>query len=74
MLHPVNNPTRQTVQQFILTWLDTREQRPLRSQAYALLNDASGAPAGSLSEALASYDIAAVPWGKRESVREELAA
>lgn len=74
VLHPVNNPTRQTVQQFILTWLDTREQRPLRSQAYALLNDASGTPAGSLSEALASYDIAAVPWSKRESVREELAA
>ena len=74
VLHPVNNPTRQTVQQFILTWLDTREQRPRHSQAYALLNDASGAPASSLGEALASYDIAAVPWSKRESVREDLAA
>ena len=74
VLHPVNNPTRQTVQQFILTWLDTRETRPLHSQAYAVLNDAAGAPAGSLREALTSYDIAAVPWSARESVREELAA
>jgi len=73
VLHPVNNPTRQTVQQFIYAWLDTRETRRLRSQAYALLNDASGAPAGSVREALSSYDIAAVPWSDRESVREELA-
>jgi len=45
-----------------------------RLPLYAMLNDASGAPAGSLSEALARYHIAAVPWSKRESVREELAA
>jgi len=45
-----------------------------RLHLYALLNDASGAPAGSLGEALSSHDITAVPSSKRESVREELAA
>jgi hypothetical protein len=54
--------------------IDTKEVRSSDSRAYALLNDSEQAVASGVRHALRSYDVQAVPWSQRESVREELAA
>ena len=74
ILRAINRPDRDTAQAFVLAWLDTRDVRPLESRAYAILNDSDRDVPTSVLEALQSYDVRAVPWSRREEVREELAA
>jgi hypothetical protein len=70
----INRPSRQTAESLAFAWIDTREVRPPKSEAYAFLNDAEKPPAASVLEALRSYGVTPVPWSEREAVKDDLAA
>ncbi|HXC12909.1 MAG TPA: DUF1829 domain-containing protein [Stellaceae bacterium] len=74
IIQTVNRPNRETSQVIAFSWIDTREVRPADSRAYALLNDSEQTVSQAVLDALSNYEVHPVPWSKRESVREELAA
>lgn len=74
LLRAINNPTKDTAQALVFSWVDTRNVRPPESKAYAILNDRERHVPSSVEEALLSYEVVPVPWSKRESVQEALAA
>jgi Domain of unknown function DUF1828/Domain of unknown function DUF1829 len=74
IVRPINRPDRNAAMDMAFAWVDTRETRPLESQAYALLNDMEREVKPDVIEALLSYDIKPVRWSERENVREELAS
>lgn len=74
IIQTINRPNRDTAQAVVLAWIDTKEVRPPESRAYALLNDSEQPVPQGVIDALRSYEVKAVPWSQRESVREELAA
>ncbi|WP_373088154.1 DUF1829 domain-containing protein [Sneathiella sp.] len=74
MIKTINNPNRHSADSIIVDWVDTRDIRPEKSKAYALINDQSRNVSSSIIEALDSYDIKPVLWSERENVQVELAA
>ncbi|MGO9122006.1 MAG: DUF1829 domain-containing protein [Desulfomonilaceae bacterium] len=74
IIRTINRPNREAAQNMVFSWIDTREVRPLESKAYALLNDSEMSLSASILSALRNYGVQAVPWSKREDVRQELAA
>lgn len=74
ILKAINRPNRETAEAFMFAWLDTREARPPEAQAYALLNDSEQKVPSGIVEALERYDVRAVLWSARETVRKQLAA
>lgn len=74
IIRAINNPNRNTAQNLIMAWVDTREVRPENSVSYAFLNDNERPISSGVTDALKNYRIQPVPWSRREDVREELAA
>lgn len=74
LLRTINRPDRDAAQAVVLAWIDTKEVRPRDSQAYALLNDSEQTVPVAVSDALQSYDVTPIPWSKRDTVRDRLAA
>jgi hypothetical protein len=74
ILQTINHPSRDTSQKVILSWIDTKEVRPVDSKAYAFLNDSEQRVSSEVLDALKNYDVRPIPWSNREKVREELAA
>ena len=68
----INHPNRDSAEAAAFAWLDTKETRPVESSLYAVLNDSEQPIPSQVSDALRNYDIAAVPWSKRDTVRERL--
>ena len=74
IIRTINRPNREAAQNMVFSWIDTREVRAPESSAYALLNDSEMTPSASILSALRNYGVKAIPWSKREEVRQELAA
>ena len=74
IVQAINRPTIDTAKAFLFAWLDTRENRPQDSQAYAILNDGEAEPSASVLEAFQNYDVNAVVWSRRDEIRPKLAA
>jgi hypothetical protein len=74
LLRTINRPDRDAAQAVVLAWIDTKEVRPRDSQAYALLNDSEQTVPDAVSDALQSYNVTPIPWSKRDTVRDTLAA
>lgn len=72
IIQTINRPNRDTAEVLVFHWIDTKEVRPLQSQAYAFLNDTDHPPPPMVVDALRSYDLHPVLWTKREDVRQEL--
>ncbi len=70
----MNNPSKDTAESFIFSWLDTKNVRPNDSVAVAILNDQEGAVPATVLDALKEYEIESVRWSQRETSRERLAA
>jgi hypothetical protein len=72
-LQAINKPTRNTAENFIYKWTDTRDVRGDNSRAYAVLNDTEGQVIpGEVFEAFRNYEIRPVPWSHRAEVVAEL--
>jgi hypothetical protein len=74
IMQAINRPTRDTAEAFIYKWSDTREVRPPKSKAYAVLNDFEQSISGGVLDAFRNYQIQPVPWSRRTEVVTELAA
>jgi hypothetical protein len=74
ILRAINRPDRDSAQQLVFAWTDTREVRPPQSLAYAILNDSEQHVSSSILDALKNYEVRPILWSNREQAREELAA
>jgi hypothetical protein len=74
IIKAINNPIRNSADSIIMDWIDTKDTRPAASKAYAFINDKERDVSSGIIEALNSYEIKPVLWGKREQVKLELAA
>lgn len=74
ILRAINNPTKTTAQNYILAWVDTRENRPKNSVALAMLNDNDKVISEDVADAFKAYDIVPINWTNRNAVLESLTA
>lgn len=74
LVQTVNQPSKDTAMNLVVTWLDTQGVREANSTLYVVLNNMERTPPSDVLSALASYEIRPVLWSERETVREELAA
>ncbi|MFN7902078.1 MAG: DUF1829 domain-containing protein [Holosporales bacterium] len=74
IIKTINNPVKNSADLIIMDWMDTRDQRPENSKAYAFVNDNDRHVSSSVTDALRNYDIKPVLWSDREHIRHELAA
>lgn len=74
IVQTINRPGKDTAEALIMKWIDTRDSREDKSQAYALLNDQEQSVPGQVFDALKSYNIEPVAWSEREAVVKKLAA
>ncbi|MDP9314469.1 MAG: DUF1829 domain-containing protein [Chloroflexota bacterium] len=73
IVQAINKPNRDKVQSYTFAWIDTRETRPIQSQAYAILNDSDVTPSTSIISTLRSWDVHPILWSQREQIKQELA-
>lgn len=74
VVQAINRPDRTRVERLIMAWEDTRDVRPSRSMAVAVLNDADRSVPASSLDALSNYGIEPVLWSARDRAVERLAA
>jgi len=74
ILQAINNPNRNNAENFVFTWIDTKDARPLESNAYAILNDTDRRVPNEVQEALTTYEIHPILWSKKENFLSELSA
>ena len=74
IVQAINRPSRETAEVLTYAWIDTKDARPVDSEAYAILNDVDKAITPTIISALQNYDIHAIRWSEREAVKRELAA
>lgn len=61
----INNPTKQTAQEAVFKWIDTREVRP-ESKLVTLLNDLTKPISSNVIDAFQNYDLKTVLWSEKE--------
>ena len=74
IIQAITHPTATTAKSFAFAWIDTREDRPAGSRAYALLNDETDTVSEAVIAALESYDVRSILWSQRQTVEAELVA
>ena len=68
----VNNFNKNSADLFIVEWLDTKDIRPNKANAYILANDNEEELSPQVIDALRNYEINTIPWSKRDSHVEML--
>ena len=66
LIQAINNPTKNTIGQYLFVLSDTVEARAEGSKAIAMLNDDVNSVSGDIVEALEAYNVAPVFWSERE--------
>ena len=74
IVQAINSPKKDTAENLMFKWLDTRETREPDTQLYAVLNDTDTGVSESTISALKNYNLKPVKWSEREDIREDLAA
>lgn len=74
ILRAINNPTKISAQNYILAWVDTRDNRPKNSVALAVLNDNNKEISEDVEDAFKAYNIVPINWSRRNNVVERLLA
>lgn len=72
IMRAINNPTRTSAQNYILAWVDTRENRPQDSVALAMLNDNQKTISEDVEDAFKAYGIVPINWSERNEAVERL--
>jgi len=68
----INIPNRDNVGAFIFAWNDVRQVRKEDAQAFAFLNDEDRNISADSIHALQAYEIAGIPWSRRNEFLELL--
>lgn len=74
IVQAINRAAKDTAQNLIFAWYDTKEVRSPDSRAYALLNDQEHELQSSVLDAFKNYEVIPVRWSQRETVLDRLAA
>lgn len=74
IIKAINSPGKSIIQSLIFSWNDTAEVRSQPSQCYAFINQGERKINESHIEALARYEIHAVPWNNHQQYIQELQA
>jgi hypothetical protein len=74
ILKVVNNFNRNSADLFIVDWLDTKDIRPDKANAYILANDNEEDLSAPVVDALRNYEIKTIPWSQRNSYVDILRA
>lgn len=67
LVQAINNPSKNTIGQYLFVLSDTVEARSEGSKAIAMLNDSLGSVSGDVVEALEAYSVKPVFWSERNS-------
>lgn len=70
----INRPDRTNADSLVMSWLDTKDERPAGSVAFAFVNDNERRVPNDVEDALRNYEIQPVLWSQRNEVRGKLAA
>ncbi|MEI8389558.1 MAG: DUF1829 domain-containing protein [bacterium] len=74
IIKTINNPSRGSADNLAFDWLDTKDNRPENSKAYAIINDLDRKVSSSIIDALENYNIKPVLFTKIDKMKQELAA
>lgn len=74
MIQTLNHLNKNSVENLIFKWSDTKNSRQEGSRLYAFLNDEENSVSDTVVGALEKYEIIPVLWSKKEDVRSALAA
>ncbi len=74
IIQTLSNPKKDSAENLVFKWIDTRESRQPNTKLYALLNDTDTNVHNSVIEALRKYDTIPILWTKRNDFLEELVA
>jgi len=74
IVQPINQPDKNSVQQLIFEWDDTRETRPDNSILYPVLNDTDREIQSHIVSAFEAYNISCILWSQRNKYKELLVA
>jgi hypothetical protein len=74
IVHTLSSPQKNSAENLVFKWMDTKETREQNSSLYVFLNDANENVSSSVVEAFKNYDINPVLWSEREKTRNELVA
>lgn len=72
LVQTINRPSRQSAEHAVMAWLDTKDNRPIDSLAYAIVNDIDEVPKATFMDALQSYDVQPIFWSQRSNFVSEL--
>jgi len=72
IIQAINRPTKSSAENFILSWVDTVDIRPMKSRAFAVLNDGEISIPHSVVQALQNYSLGAVAWSNRDQILPEI--
>ena len=74
IIQTLNNPKKDSAENLVFKWIDTREFRHPNTKLYALLNNSEVAIQPNVLEALRMYDTTPIIWTERDKYLQELAA
>lgn len=74
LFRAINHPSRNEMTSLLFAWTDTKESRPLKATAYAILNDEEKDLGKELSSSLQKYGISTIPWSRRDEYLSVLKA
>ena len=74
IIQTLSNPKKDTAENLVFKWIDTRESRQPNTKLYALLNDTETSVQSNVIEALRKYETIPILWTKRHNFIAELVA
>jgi hypothetical protein len=74
IVHTLSSPQKNSAENLVFKWVDTKETRDTNSSLYVFLNDSNENISSSVIEAFRNYDIRPVLWSERDKKKNELAA
>lgn len=70
----VNNPNKSSADSIVMDWWDTKSTRDESTKLFVLTNDQDREIPPNFENALSQYELIMVPWTKRDTMQEQLAA
>jgi hypothetical protein len=74
LIRAINQPTRDHATSVLFAWTDTKHVRSPDSIFYVFLNDTERTLPADLLSAFEEYEVGAIPWSRRGTFTDELAA
>lgn len=72
VIHTINNLTRNSSENLLWSWNDTRDTRKPGSRLYAFIDDTERKPNKEALSALTQYEVQPIVWSEREKFLPEL--